>query len=152
MGTLFTKAPDPAAMRDKEFLYTQGHKTYVVTAPGCDFVKVGYTKRTLYKGVWSAYRRQYGVDLLIVRVYPASKYKEDEDIHRKLHPVYGHKKKGREIYKKSRLSELLKELDKWHGTVGAGPFTREDVMRSNKERRQRAETEVLVEGMKFLKL
>lgn len=113
--------------KDKPFLHKECHKTYVVTTPGCNFVKVGYTKRTLVEGVWKSYRRAYGNDMVIIRVYKASEFKEDEKIHKALHEKYGIEEKGREIYDKKKLKKLLKELDTWHGSKGVGEFTKSDI-------------------------
>ena len=139
--------------KNKAFLHEKCHKTYVVTTPGCTFVKVGYTNRTLAKGVWGAYRRAYGNDLIILRVYKASKFKEDEDIHRKLHPTHGLAEKGREIYDRKKLKDLLKELDKWHGNKGSGPFTKPDILHYNKLNKvDDGNTEEIISGMRFLKI
>lgn len=140
--------------KDKAFLHEECHKTYVVTTPGANFVKVGYTKRTLAKGVWGPYRRAYGNDLSILRVYKASEFKEDEKIHKKFHKTYGIKEKGREIYDKSKISKLLKELDLWHGSKGTGPFTKPDILFYNKSNKAKAEEDIvcIIEGMQFISL
>ena len=133
MGSYSSK-PDP----DPSFLHESGHKTYVVTSSHMEFVKIGYTGQTLHSGVWSTYRRAYGEDLEIIRMYPARHYKEDDLIHAKLHPKYGIAAKGKEIYHKKHLKNILKELDDWHETGGIGPFTRLEVLSMGVENRQKA--------------
>lgn len=133
MGSNNSK-PDPG----HSFLHESGHKTYVVTSSHMEFVKIGYTGQTLHSGVWSTYRRAYGEDLEIIRMYPARHYKEDDLIHAKLHPKYGIAAKGKEIYYKKHLKSILKELDDWHEEGGVGPFARLEVLSMGVENRQKA--------------
>lgn len=145
MGSLFAREPDRP---DPSFLTQRGHKTYVVTSPDLGIIKVGYTGRTLRKGVWNAYRRAYGENMVILRVYPAGKEREDEEIHRAL--AWMRKDGvGNEIYPRSHQKRLLAELDKWHGTKGLGPFHKIDVMALPVVDR---DVNGLTESMKSLKL
>ena len=141
------------------FLHTKGHKTYVVTAPGCDWVKVGYTSQDISKGVWRAYRRAYGQDLEIIAMYPAQSFKEDEKIHKLMHPQYGHPAKGREIYQKKYLSQVLSFLSKYHSCRGYGPYIHFDIKKlrklnkiSEKNKQETDSLEVVIADLNFLKI
>lgn len=121
---------------DKAFLHESCHKTYVVTASHMDFIKIGYTQQPILNGVWSIYRRAYGEDLEIIRIYPASHYKEDDRIHAKLHEQYGIPNKGQEIYHKKYKKDLIRELDEWHEGEGVGPFKRVDILTMKQKGRE----------------
>lgn len=122
MGSFFS-APTPP---DDSFLNDHCHKIYIVTSPDMSVFKLGYTGRTLRKGVWNAYRRAYGKSLIIHRVYKASVYKEDEIIHTELER-YRSGGQGREIYPKKYLDKVVNYLDKRYNHGGVGPFTQEEV-------------------------
>ena len=137
MGSYSSHDQEP----DLSFLHENGHKTYVVTSSLMEFIKIGYTKQPITNGVWSIYRRAYGEDLEIIRVYPAKRYKEDDLIHAKLGGKYGVLEKGNEIYHKKHLKSLLKELDSWHEKEGVGPFKRVDILTMNAEGRENRKKE-----------
>lgn len=105
------------------------HKIYVVSTSACDFVKIGYTGSTLISGVWKSYRRAYGEDMIIHRIFPAERRLEDLEIHRRLLPKYGMPEKGNEIYRKEHLSQLIRELCDWHSHPGYGPYRKSDLAR-----------------------
>jgi len=134
MGSYNSRATVP----DKKFLHENGHKTYVVTSSHMDFIKIGYTRQPITNGVWSVYRRAYGEDLEIIRVYPASRYKEDDLIHAKLHEEFGIPHKGREIYYKKHRKALIVQLDSWHEAEGLGPFKRVDILTMKAEAREKS--------------
>ncbi len=138
MGSFFATEEEP----DASFVMERGHKTYVVTTPDINILKVGYTRRTLRKGVWNAYRRAYGEKMVILRVYPAKEEREDEKIHRAL-VKYRDVESGNEIYKKKYQDTILLKLDAWHGTKGVGPFAKSDVMAMSKEHREKEPTKTL---------
>jgi len=148
MGTRHSQ-PLTAQEKNRDFLHRKGHKIYVITAPDVNFIKVGYTNRTLYQGVWQSYRRAYGEDQVIVRVFACQMFKEDEVIHKLLHPKYGYAAKKREIYQARYLKQILAFLDQRYGG-GVGPFTKADVVWYNKHVQE--PEEVLVSGLKFLKI
>ena len=131
MGT-GSSLPEPS----QDFLHTSCHKTYVVTASHMDFIKIGYTRQPIVNGVWSVYRRAYGEDLEIIRIYPASHYKEDDRIHAKLQEQYGIPHKGQEIYYKSHRKRIIRELDEWHDEPGVGPFKRVDILTMKQAERE----------------
>jgi len=125
---------------DDRFLHTGCHKTYVVTSSHMDFIKIGYTRQPIMTGVWGIYRRAYGEDLEIIRVYPATHYKEDDRIHAQLHNNYGILEKGNEIYHKKYRKQLIRELDDWHEGLGVGPFKRVDILTMKQMERESKET------------
>ena len=124
--TLETTSP----LKQEHLLVTsKGHKIYVVSTSACDFVKIGYTGGTLIGGVWKSYRRAYGEDTIIHRIFPANRKLEDLEIHRRLLPKYGMPEKGNEIYHKRHLPQLIQELSDWHSHPGYGPYCKADLIR-----------------------
>ncbi len=117
----------PFSLSENTFLTTKCHKIYVITAPSINVVKVGYTGSNIRDGVWKSYRRAYGEDLVILKIYPTPNYLEDLAIHKVLIPKYGMPNKGKEIYDKTLLSSLLNDLEQWHSHPGYGPFKKDDI-------------------------
>lgn len=138
----------PTIEKYPDFLLQKCHKIYVITCEGNNYVKVGYTSRSIVTGIWKRYRSAYGKDQVIIRIFPCSKFKEDEDIHVVLHPQYGIPKKGREIYHKKYLNAILRFLEQWCSSTGFGPYDRENILYL----RSVEVISEIIDGMEFLSL
>ena len=120
MGSFYSSPV--ADVPNPDFIHQNGHKIYIVTSDRCTFFKLGYTSQNIRRGVWSPYHRAFGDSLCIVKIYPAVKKLEDLDIHKYLMKKYNIKNKKDEIYDKSIMKKVIKDLDTWHGCCGLGPF------------------------------
>lgn len=121
MGSLFT-TPSP----DESFVTGRTHKLYIILPTTGDFFKLGYTSTTV-RGLWRYYRRSYGKGMTIHRLYPCTRYKEDDALHDELQQRHGVKNGGRELYRRESLKEVTSLLDKRY--PGVGPYTRDDLVR-----------------------
>ena len=130
---------------------SNGHKIYVVTARGFNKIKIGYTSSSTYNGVWRAYHRSFGKNLIIVRIFPAKEKLEDLKIHQYLRTKYNLKNDHDELYSSKALPKILKDLEQWFEHPGWGPFDVDNLLLIKSKLPIQAPTRSKSEGTPYIR-